>query len=235
MNKEKVGGAIALAASLPLMMLALTTPIANAATVSSTVTAIDVCEWQMAGAPETIELTSASKYEGAALEVSYSTSDLALGLSGSQSNTAITGTSTECSFYNNRETASVSFTLISTNAFTATYGGGTRDANMDFTLGGGNSLDVSATLSTQCSENGWATAGISFTSVDALDALLQIPSAEVVNKYAASDNGAERCNPELTIAVDIPASANVPAGAGQAYSFSGPSLEIALATTNVGQ
>ena len=234
MNKEKVGGAIALVASLPLMMLALTTPIANAATVSSTVTAIDVCEWQMASAPPTLTLRSSGGelYEGAALSVSASISDLTVGLSGSQSGTAVEGPSTECSFYNNRETATVTFALTGTATFDATYGASnTEDTAMDFDLSAGNSLDVAADV-TSCTN--WTDTDIAFSALASATSLYTLADQFVENKYDGSASGSERCTPYITIGVDIPASAAVPAGAGQAYSFSGPSLEIALATTNVG-
>ena len=234
MNKEKVGGAIALGASLPLMMLAFSAPVANATSVSSEVTAIDVCEWQMASVPASLNLSSGGElYEGAALSVSAAINDLTVGLSGSQSDTAVSGTSTECSFYNNRETATVTFALTGTATFDATYGeSDTEDTAMDFDLSAGNSLDVAADV-TSCTD--WTDTDIAFSDLTSASSLYSLADQFVENKYDGSASGSERCTPSITVGVDIPASAEVPAGAGQAYSFSGPSLEIALATTNVGE
>lgn len=231
-NNSLAAGVIAL--SLPLMMLAISTPGANAATVSSSVEAIDVCEWEMAGAPASLNLTSDSLYEGAALSVSSSISSLTVGLSGSQSATAISGTSTKCSFYNNREAADVTFELTTADEFTATYGpSNLPDEDMDFTLEDGGGLDIEADL-TGCAAD-YTTTAINFREITAATRLLGLPGEAVENKYTGSASGSERCTPTITIGIDVKESSAVPAGAGLSYSFSGPSLIIDLDTTNVGQ
>lgn len=230
-NNSLAAGVIAL--SLPLMMLAISTPGANAATVSSSVDAIDVCEWEMAGVPSELLLTSATDYEGEALSVSETIDTLTVGLSGSQSATAISGTSTECSFYNNRETADVTFELTEAAAFTATYGpSNLADTDMNFTLTEGGGLDIDADL-TGCED--YTNAAINFTAITSATRLLGLPDGAVENKYTESATGNERCTPTITIGIDVKASEAVPKGAGLGYKFAGPSLIIDLDTTNVGQ
>jgi hypothetical protein len=234
MNKDKRFAAGLIALSLPLMMLAISSPGANAATVASSVDAIDVCEWQMASAPTSIGLTSPTVYEGAALSVSSSISNLTVGLSGSQSSTALSGTSTDCSFYNNRETADVTFALTTTDLLTATYGpgAGIADPAMNFDLATGGGLDIVTDL-TNCTD--YTATPLSFTAVTSATRAFGLEAGFVANKYFGNENGSERCTPEITIGLDIKASNTVPAGAGQNYSFAGPTLVIALATVNVGE
>ena len=214
-------------------MLAISSPVANAATVASSVDAIDVCEWQMASAPTSIGLTSEDVYEGAALSVSSSISNLTVGLSGSQSATALEGTSTDCSFYNNRETADVTFALETTDELTATYGASkTADPDMNFDLAAGGGLDIVSDVSS-CTD--FTAAALSFTDITSATRAFGLEDEFVANKYFGNENGSERCTPEITIGLDIKASNTVPAGAGQNYSFAGPTLVIALATVNVGE
>ena len=82
MNRKKIGAAL-VALSFPVIALSMSVGSANAATVESTVTAMDACAWQAAGFPETITLGSASKYVGEDLEVTSEGADtITLGLSG---------------------------------------------------------------------------------------------------------------------------------------------------------
>lgn len=226
-NNSLAAGVIAL--SLPLMMLAISTPGANAATVSSSVDAIDVCEWQMASAPTSLNLGSDSLYEGAALSVSATITGLTVGLSGSQSATALSGTSTDCSFYNNRETADVTFGLITSNTFYATYGSGTEDKAMDFTLTQGGGLDIVADV-TACTD--FTATPQSFLDLADPTSVFGLGASFVENKYTGSASGSERCSPTITVGIDVKASTAVPAGAGQQYSFAGPELVIDLAVDN---
>ena len=226
-NNKLAAGVIAL--SLPLMMLAISTPGANAATVSSSVDAIDVCEWQMASAPTSLNLGSDSLYEGAALSVSATITGLTVGLSGSQSATALSGTSTDCSFYNNRETADVTFGLITSNTFDATYGSGTEDSAMDFTLTQGGGLDIVADV-TACTD--FTATPQSFLDLTSPTSVFGLGASFVENKYTGSASGSERCSPTITVGIDVKASTAVPAGAGQQYSFAGPELVIDLAVDN---
>jgi len=236
MNKKKSLAAGLIALSLPLMMLAISSPGANAASVQSSVDAIDHCKWQIAGAPEVIALSSETKYEGAALTVSDTLEDITIGISGSlEPQTAISGESKDCSFYNNRETAAVTFALEGQANFDAEFGPGetkTPDTDMNFDLSTENTLDVITDISA-CTD--FDATDINFSALTEATTAFGIANTNIDNKYVGSASGSERCNPTITVSVDIKASTKVPKGAGQNYSFSGPSLIINLDPVNVGQ
>ena len=234
MNKEKKAAAGLLALSIPMMMLAFSAPAAQAVDVESTVAAIDSCAWQFAGTPTSLALEPAdagAKYEGTALTVSDSFTGLVLGLSGAASTaTATDGTSTECSFYNDLKTAAIQVELATSATFTATYGASnTADTDMNFTIGVSNPLDVIADV-TACG-TGWADTDINFTALTSATDLFELDSASVENKYVAG--AGERCSPSVEVEVTIPASSGIPAGAGQDYNFSGPSILITKAETDI--
>ena len=223
MTNKKIAAGIA-AVCLPLMMVAISIPAASAETgVASTVEAKDRCEWGMAGAPANLSLDSADKYEGEELVVSDTFGDLTIGVSGAiDENNGTTGTSTECSFYNDPQPGYARFSLGSTTTFDATYGSGIEDSAMDFTLTEGLGLDIAANLDA---------CPATFSKTDA-DFRLADQSADVffmstmANLYGTGEG--PRCAPNITVSTTIPASVDAPAGAGQTYSFTGPTLTISL-------
>lgn len=214
--------------ALPTMFATIASPVAFAegAAVESTVTAIDKCAWQIAGVPTslTLQSTGNAKYVGAALPVSASITNLTLGLSGSLATAnATSGLSSECSFYNNKQSADVTFQPASTSTFDATYGASdTPDPDMDFDLND-SALNVGADVSA-CET--WAKNDRVFSAIaDTGVSLFGLATEEVENYYDQGDG--ERCTPRVTLSVEIPASVAAPAGAGQDYSFAGPTLVIA--------
>lgn len=226
-NNKLAAGLVAM--SLPLMMVAIATPAANAdLSVSSTVTAIDQCEWQMAGVPESLALlpeVAGAKYEGTEMVVTASLSNIVLGLSGkAAAEYATAGDSTECSFYNATKSASVTAALTGSATVVAKYGPElTADSAMNFDLSESRPLGISTVLGA-CEADGWTSTALALYTVDAASAAFGLPGASVENKYAAQ--AGERCNPDIGVSLTIKASTGAPAGAGKIYSFSGPSLKI---------
>lgn len=234
MNKDKRFAAGLIALSLPLMMLAISSPGANASTgVSSEVEAIDVCNWELGGFSGDLNLGPAdanAKYEGEALDVSATISGLTLALSGAADETPLVS-STNCSFYNIEKNGNVEFALATTNEFTANYdnsGTATRDEAMDFSLteAAPMSIVADATAVGQCvasvQDGSWTSTAGSFHAVSDLANIFGLAAVE--NVHAANANVS--CAPAITVGVTIKASAAVPAGAGKHYTFSGPTLTI---------
>lgn len=231
LNNKKIAAGVA-AACLPLMMLAISTPAATADTgVASEVDAIDRCAWVLGGFDSNLTLTSDGdvKYQGVALSVSATITGLTLGLSGSLApeGAASGGTSTECSFYNARKQGQAEFKLATASEFQATYGASdTPDDAMDFSLAEGGGLGVVADVS-GCT--GFEDNDASFTAIDDLEEIFL--KSSVNNIYAGG--AGPKCSPPIVVSTTIPASAGAPAGAGQDYSFSGPSLVITLRNPDV--
>lgn len=229
-NKKKIAAGLA-AACLPLMMVAISVPAASAETgVASTVEAKDQCEWGIGGFTGNLTLSSETKYEGEALAVSATITGLTLGLSGAlDENNGISGSSTECSFYNDPQQGIARFTLGETTSFAASYGAGVDDDDMDFTLTQGNGLDLAADDDDIASCTGFSNNDADFrNAADDEDIFLM---SSVNNLYGAGSG--PRCSPSIVVSTTIPASTGAPAGAGQIYSFSGPSLTITLQTSDV--
>jgi hypothetical protein len=225
MNSKTLGAGI-LALALPALLLSANAVGANAATVTSTVAAIDACAWQLSGAPTSVVLTSADSalYKGAALEVLDTDASTILGLAGGAGQaSAISGDSTECSFYNDILSDGVDV-AISGNEFVASWTNGSDetilDTDMDFALvTSDNELSIAVT----------ETCGDEFTSTSAVFSASGtenlLGTSTISNLNAAAAN--VRCDFALAFSVDIPATSGVPAGAGFGYSFTGPTLTFA--------
>jgi copper chaperone CopZ len=239
MNKDKRFAAGLIAISLPLMMLAISSPGANASEdpigsgVQSEVEAIDVCSWELGGFSGNLNLgpaDSEAKYEGAALDVSATITGLTLALSGAADSTPL-DSSTNCSFYNIEKYGNVEFKLTNTNSFTAKYDDGgveTRDEDMDFSLTSAAPMsivadanDVAACVAS-VDGTSWSNTDGAFEAVDETENIFGL--AEVENVHA--DNANVACAPSITVGVTIKSSEVVPAGAGKDYTFSGPTLTI---------
>jgi hypothetical protein len=230
LTNKKIAAGLA-AACLPLMMLAISTPAASAeesvtSGVSSSVIAKDRCQWFIGGFSGNLTLSSAEKFEGEALVVSSTITGLTLGLSGStDENAGISGSSTECSFYNDEQQGAAKFTLGDVTTFDATYMDGTaqEDADMDFTLTEGDGLDLVANIE---SCTGFSKNDADFRLAAATANVFAKTSVD--NLYAAA--AGPRCSPSIAVSTTIPESNGAPAGAGKTYSFTGPSLVITLVT-----
>jgi hypothetical protein len=234
MNKEKRLAAGLIAVSLPLMMFAISSPVANASTgVSSEVEAIDVCNWELGGFEGNLNLGPAdanAKYEGAALPVSATITGLTLALSGATDETPL-ASSTNCSFYNIKKNGQVEFALSDTNSFTANFAGASgavRDEQMDFSLTEAAPMTIVANAdmvegcTPSVSGGSWSSTAGSF---DALSDLANIFGLAAVENIHATDANVS-CAPSVTVGVTIKASTAVPAGAGKNYTFAGPTLTI---------
>ena len=228
MNRKTLGAGI-LCLALPALLLSATSVGANAAdpsAVTSEVTAIDACVWQLTGAPTKVVLKSAggALYKGEALEVLFNDASTILGLSGgADPDSATSGASVDCSFYNNILLDGVSVKidgLLFAASWTNADSEAVDDTDMNFSLvETTNELSVAVTES--CDE--------AFTSVNAgffaATTLGIMSTASVDNLNVAESN--VRCDFGLDFSVDIPDSSEVPAGAGYGYSFIGPTLTFA--------
>lgn len=232
MNKKNLAGAIIASLSLPLMLVTFSAPLANAASVSSSVTTVDNCKWVMANVPGEIAMSTSATYNGDALSVSAVIAAPTLGLSGTTSTVVAQAASTECSFYNTVVDAEVT-AAISSVSFVAYYGnaadnsGNTPDTAMDFALGAGSgfaqmnmtfSVDSCATINT-----GWSGSSAVFTAASSVTLFAFAGVTTDVYETAA----APICYPETSVELIIPDRSSVPAGAGQRYSWDGPVITFA--------
>jgi hypothetical protein len=230
MNRKKIGAAL-IALSFPVIALSMSVGSANAATVESTVTAMDACAWQAAGFPDTITLSSPSKYVGEDLDVTSESPDtITLGLSG-QTNplTASEGDSIECTFYNDKASAQVDVAMdeTSVNAYYDSNGTQTRDADLSFTVGDGSPFTI--TTESSCD----AAFDVSPSTVNltggSASSLISRASSTLTNEYAAE--AGPRCAIATSYLLTIPAITGVPQAPGADYTFSGGSVSFVMDST----
>ena len=230
MNRKKIGAAL-VALSFPVIALSMSVGSANAATVESTVTAMDACAWQASGFPETITLGSASKYVGEDLEVTSEAPDtITLGLSGSTNPlTASEGTSIECTFYNDEASAQVDVAMdgTSVNAYYDLNGTETQDDALSFTVSAGSPFTI--TTDSSCDPD----FDVSPETFDLIggpaSSLISRASSTLTNEYAAG--AAPRCAIDSSYSLTIPAIDGVPAAPGADYTFSGGSVSFVFDST----
>ena len=227
MNRKTLGAGI-LTLALPALLLSAASVGANAepSTVTSEVTAIDACEWKLTGFPTQVVMRSSegALYKGEKLEVLFSDASTILGLSGgADPDSATSGASVDCSFYNNILLDGVSVEidgLLFSASWTNADSEAVDDTDMNFSLvETTNELSVAVTES--CDE-AFTSVNAGFFAVTTLDIM---STASIVNLNIAESN--VRCDFGLDFSVDIPDSSRVPAGAGYGYSFVGPNLTFA--------
>ena len=230
MNRKKIGAAL-VALSFPVIALSMSVGSANAATVESTVAAMDACAWQASSFPETITLSSEDKYVGEDLVVSSEVPDtITLGLSGSTNAlSALEGTSIECTFYNDQASAQVEVDMDATDV-TATYlrnGTPTADEALSFGIDADNPFIVST--DSECD----AEFNVSPEMFDLIggeaSSLISRASSTLVNEYANGDG--PRCAIDASYSLTIPEIDGVPAAPGQDYTFSGGSVTFVFDST----
>jgi len=230
MNRKKIGAAL-VALSFPVIALSVSVGSANAATVESTVTAMDACAWQAAGFPETITLGSEDKYVGEALEVTSDAPDtITLGLSG-QTNPlrASAGLSIECTFYNDKASAQVDVEMTGTSV-TASYlsnGTETSDPALSFSVDSDNPFTV--TTESDCEEAFDVSPETFGLTGGAASSLISRASSTLTNEYA--EGAAPRCAIDSSYSLTIPAITGVPAAPGADYTFSGGSVSFVIDST----
>jgi len=246
LNKTK-GFAVSLV-SLGLLAAGMSAPIANAAQVDATIDAIDNCAWQISTGSGQFALTNTNKYVGDALILTAATTyDVILGLAGTNEAPNAVAldslTTAECSFYNLKADEGITVTLSGT-AFDAKYGAtydtGIDDEDMDISLAT-SSLMMSGTVKEildveQCHAT-YFDKTFSSTAINTASPTLQtmnsIAAALLPNIIPAGgiEAGAPKykvvCAQALSLSIEIPRRIRVPAGAGQAYYFEGPTLTIA--------
>lgn len=231
MNRQKIGAGL-MALALPVIALSMSVGSANAASVESTVTAMEECAWQVAGVPTTITLTAApgEKYVGDPLTVS-SDADVAIivGLSGSVTpSTATIGDSTECTFYNAQKYPLLNVAMSSTSV-RATYplaGVATADPALSFNVGVGRPFTVDTTQT--CDPDFESPLTASNLTDNNATTLLSMVDDTIENQYAATL--APRCTIATGYSLEIPGITGVPAAPGADYSFSGGSVSFVFAS-----
>ena len=230
MNRQKIGAGL-MALALPVIALSMSVGSANAASVESTVTAMEECAWQVAGVPTTITLTTEDeeKYVGDSLTVSSRTpSTIIVGLSGSvNSALATSGTSTECTFYNDEKYPVLNVAMSSTSV-RATYplaGVATADPALTFFVDGDNPFEVTTTET--CTTDFVTPVTVSDLIDNSLTSLLSMISESVANEYVAGSG--PRCPIDTTYSLTIPEISGTPAAPGAVYSFSGGSVSFVFA------
>jgi hypothetical protein len=230
MNRQKIGAGL-MALALPVIALSMSVGSANAASVESTVTAMEDCAWQVAGVPTTITLTTEDeeKYVGDSLTVSSRTpSTIIVGLSGSvNSALATSGTSTECTFYNDEKYPVLNVAMSSTSV-RATYplaGVATADPALTFFVDGDNPFEVTTTET--CTTDFVTPVTVSDLIDNSLTSLLSMISESVANEYVAGSG--PRCPIDTTYSLTIPEISGTPAAPGAVYSFSGGSVSFVFA------
>lgn len=216
--------------SLPLMLATLSVPLANAASVSSSVETVDNCKWAMANIPAAIEMSAAvgAKFNGDALSVSDPLGGPTLGLSGDVTTVVIDAeSSTACSFYNVVLNSSMSATLDDLDFVASYYDGETPilDDTMDFSLAVGVPLTFTPDAGVCAAP--WAPLTINMTNTDAYE---MISYADETGDYVAGD--APWCSPTGAISLEIPQRSSVPAGAGKSYVWAGPTLTFSSTPSN---
>ena len=242
--KNKTLGVGVLALALPALLLSANAVGANAATVTSSVSAIDSCQWQIAGLPDDMTLGPAddAKYKGDALLVEATASNLLLGLAGTGDSVSATDTedSSECSFYNSLK-AGVITVAINGSDFVAEYtedGGSTYvpdpdDNTLDFSLSGVGPLTVttdSSDCGTEFDVESSVALSVALTPGQLISTMItgdpEDPQTLVNNVNVTGAN--VKCDVGLTFGVTILAHTGVPAGAGYPYRFTGPEITFAL-------
>jgi hypothetical protein len=232
-NQKKIGAGL-MALAFPVIALSFSVGSANAATVESTVTAMDVCEWKVAGIPASISMTSESKYFGDALPVAGSTATpLILGLSGAASpETATSGESVDCSFYNDKVTAEVQIDVSSTTTRVGAFygaGDGTEDESLSFDINGANPFTINSSAGAECATTFTTGTTFALNGTPPPDSLVKADSSGLVNVYNATL--APRCSIGLSYSLEIPATDTVPEAPGAVYTFRGGEVDFVFVTT----
>jgi len=232
-NQKKIGAGL-MALAFPVIALSISVGSANAATVESTVTAMDACEWQLTGVPPTISMTAESKYFGDALEVTGSTdTPLILGLTGQGDPDSVPevtiGSSVDCSFYNAKVSAGVDIDMSDTGTDVDAYYGpddGTLDESLSFVVDDNNPFTINAT--SDCSEEFTSGAAFALNGTPPPSSLVSAPGAGLENVYTAGT--APTCSIELSYSLEIPSTNEVPDAPGEVYTFKGGVVDFVFVT-----
>lgn len=232
MYPKKMLGALLVSAALPIAMLAIGSPAANAVSVSSEITTYDDCVWALNDVPSSINLNTNEVFKGDAMMVGTQISPK-LGFAGDTAS-ATSGESKACSFYNSVDTKKLTIALEGANNFVASFGGpnAAADPEMNFGLSASRALamsvDVSSPNCTAPVSGVWTGAGHNFIGLGAHETVLfgWGNDPQPADTYETGD--ASRCAPVIVLALEIPGTTGAPEGAGEQYSFAGPSMTFNL-------
>ena len=242
---SKLIGISLAAVSVPLFAVSLSVPVANAAQVSSTVEAVDGCQWQMSGVPDQLNMTFdvtdnplalTQKYIGDSLVVSGLWSGFGFGLSGSRSPaTALAGSSTECSFYSELKAGSIGLELTGSGIFTGSYidplGVTQNDPSVTFQVSATGLFFELHNASPSCDGYFGSPGSVKLDDIlQAPDIAYSIP-ASVENYYPLG--AAPRCSADAKFLTTIPPVTEPIASPGSDYKWGGPVLTVTLVITDI--
>ena len=242
---SKLIGVSLAAVSVPLFAVSLAEPVANAAQVSSTVEAVDGCQWQMSGVPDQLNMTfdvtdnplaMTQKYIGDPLVVSGLWSGFGFGLSGARSPaTALAGTSTECSFYSELKAGSVDLAMTVSDVFSAYYvdslGITQNDPAVTFPIFATRLYFELTNPSAPCNGYFASPGSIQIGGISQIPDIAYSIPATVQNYYLAG--AAPRCSVDWKFLTTIPPVIGAIASPGSDYTWSGPVLTFALESTDI--
>jgi hypothetical protein len=248
MNAKRAIGSAIVGLAAPLLALSFAgTGVATAASISSTIAAVDSCSWQISSVPVSLPMTptiAGSKFDGNKLDVSGSIPGLTIGLAGTATpETAITGLSSECSFYNAIKNAKIDLELFETDTFQASYvdadGVTQSDNGYLMKISDSNPLNF---IITGGSESCAAQLGMFQGSPVGLTGLVPTPSNPaatgmvgtvgwtdwVAGRYVAGE--APRCTATYTFSMYMPGVGSGASleGYGFSYTFTGPQVSFVL-------
>ena len=242
---SKLIGISLAAVSVPLFAVSLSVPVANAAQVSSTVEAVDGCQWQISGLPDRFNMTFdinenplalTQKYVGDPLVVSGHWVGFTFGLSGSKSpEKALEDASTECSFYSELKAGSVDLAMTVSDIFSAYYVDSlgitqndpvatflVSDTRLYFEL-----KNPSASCSGYFGSPGTAVLG----GISQVTAVAYSLPNTVQNDYLTG--AAPRCSADWKFQTTIAPVVGAIASPGSDYTWSGPVLTFTLVITDI--
>jgi hypothetical protein len=191
------------------------------------------CDWQIVSIPASFAIGSAAatKYEGAALDLSIAGEDMNVYVSGAQAEKTAAG-NTPCIFYNtgtSPKTRPEVVMSINTTTFEAQYqvngeGAVLLDPTMDIDLSE-NPLKITMG-SCLVSNSAWNVSSLELGPESLSGVALAIPGQTSVLPAQLSDAGL-RCDTSYGVRVTIPEHIE-PVGAGEQYTFRGVTLTTVL-------
>jgi hypothetical protein len=224
---------------------------AKEAPISSTVLTEEQCTWYMLGAPSSISLSAGFEKDGdgedTEIPQEYVGDDLVISSALTSSSTPATtmslnvyasgnltagsaNTTSECTFYNPIEAPNITFSVDTTTEFVAKYGTSEADAERNFIPIEAKALLINLSDSGSACDEMWTnTASTKLFGENEGGTLsglgMTIGDSSSVPKSAAADAG-ERCVQNLTVLTTIPGDMGIPEGAGQEYTWTGPTINI---------
>jgi hypothetical protein len=196
-------------------------------TPASTVTTAENCAWYMTGAPTNLALNpedNNAKYDGSELDISTGTLDdisiYSSGNKGSQKSV------TNCTFYTGTEAPKLTWSITPSNPkFIATYGeADTVDENFNF------DFDLTFDLDEKGGKCDDVFTVTDFSLKAGSRSVVGIQIADVGDVNSPIESNGQSCSTSVKAKTTIPAISEVPASAGEDYTWTGPTVSITGST-----